>query len=781
MQTVPVTSSREGAPPARVPSRAQRRRRERSEPRASGLASSAPLAIHSALAPAGGCPPLREGFIRRPRLVQRLLDDQQASLVVLAAPPGYGKTSTLSEWAECDERAFAWATLEPADNDPERLLGTLAFAATQLHSSDRRFTAGSELASVGTIGLPSLIQALAGVPAGAVLVLDDVQLVHSRESLDLLARLACAMPAGAKLALASRTAPVLALARLRAQHELLALGVSELAMSSAEAGSLLAAAGHELPAGQLELAMRRTEGWPAALYLLALALREQPDTAVALERFCGDDELVSQYIREELLAQMPSEAVAFLTDTAILDELSAEICDAVLARKGSGLALRAVAAGNLLVAPLDRGHRRYRCHPLLREVLQAELSRSDCARPARLHRAAAAWLGEHGETKPALHHAAQGGDLTHVGRLLWAQVPRALSARRGAGLRRSLGRLSEEQIASVPELAISAAYGELCNGDLRRAAHWAELAGGARRSDPDLDAIPGFAAGLAVLEGAVSERGLEHISTTAARGYELAEEGSPWRPACCLLRGVSEHLSGERTQARAMLSEGASCGAVASPCIQGHCLAQLAVMAGEDQDWEAAADLLDRAGVALDRAGLREHPSSALILAASAWVGSQRGRADEAKRDLGQSLQMLAMLEDFIPWYEVETRVLLARTAIRLADVPLARTQLSRASRLARRAPEIVAFRAWFDEAWGKIDGLSVAALEGPSSLTMAELRILRFLPTHLSFREIGSRLHVSTNTVKSQVHAVYGKLDAASRSEAVEHASSLGLIDACI
>jgi LuxR family transcriptional regulator, maltose regulon positive regulatory protein len=781
MQTVPVTSSREGAPPARVPSRAQRRRRERSEPRASGLASSAPLAIHSVLAPDGGCPPMREGFIRRPRLVQQLIEDRHSSLVVLAAPPGYGKTSTLCEWAECDERVFAWATLEQADNDPECLLRTLALAIAQLHSGDRRFTVASELESVGTIGLPSLIQGLAGVPAGAVLVLDDAQLVHSRESLDVLARLACAMPSGAKLALASRTAPVLALARLRAQQELLVLGVSELAMSCEEAGSLLAAAGHELSTGRLELAMRRTEGWPAALSLLALALREQRDAAIALERFSGDDELVSQYVREELLDQMQSEALAFLTDTSILDELSAEICDAVLDRKGSGLALRAVAASNLLVAPLDRGHRRYRCHPLLREVLQAELSRSDCARPARLHQAAAGWLGEQGEIEPALRHAAKGGDLTHVGRLLWAQVPRALSARRGAGLRRSLSRLTEEQIASVPTLAISAAYGELCSGDLRRATHWAELVHGARRCDPDLDAIPGFAAGLAVLQGAVSEGGLEQISATATRGYELADAGSPWRPACCLLRGVAEHLSGKRTQARAMLSEGASCGAVASPCIQAHCLAQLGVMAAEDHDWEAAADLLERAGVALERAGLCEHPSSALILAASAWVASQRGRADEAKRDLGQALQMLAMLEDFIPWYEVETRVLLARTAIRLADVPLARTQLSRASRLARRTPEIVVFRAWFDEAWGKIDGLSVAALEGPSSLTMAELRILRFLPTHLSFREIGSRLHVSTNTVKSQVHAVYGKLDAASRSEAVEHASSLGLIDACI
>jgi LuxR family maltose regulon positive regulatory protein len=230
-----------------------------------------------------------------------------------------------------------------------------------------------------------------------------------------------------------------------------------------------------------------------------------------------------------------------------------------------------------------------------------------------------------------------------------------------------------------------------------------------------------------------------------------------------------------------MLSEGARSGAVASPGIQSHCLSQLALLSAEDQDWEAAADLVARSSAALERAGLCDQPTSALVWAVSSWVCSQRGRADEAKRDLGRSLGMLEMLHEFIPWYEIETRVVSVRTAIRLADVALGRAQLSQASRLARRTPDVTVFHSWFDEAWDKLDGLSAAALGGPSSLTMAELRILRFLPTHLSFREIGGRLHVSTNTVKSQVHAVYRKLDAASRSEAVEHASTLGLIDVCI
>ncbi len=765
--------------PARVPKRSPRRRRGQPSRHASGAARS--LHAVGARDTAGECPPLHESFVRRPRLVRQLLEDESASVVLVAAPPGYGKTSTLADWGECDERQFAWITLRAGDNDREHLLASLAAATEQLQAPQRRFSVEHPPPGTAARVLPTLIDALAAPGAGAVLVLDDVEQLHSRDSLDVLAALAAAMPAGAKLALASRTVPALPLARLRAQRELFVLGVSELAMTTSEADTLLASAGVELAPDQLDLALEKTEGWPVGLYLMALALREETDTSAALMRFSGDDELVSQYIREELLGQMPEDALSLLMDTSILEELSPELCDAVLDRSGSGLALRAAASANLLVAPLDRGHKRYRCNPLLREVLQAELSRRDGAHAARLHLAAARWFGERGDVEQALHHACAGGDLASVGGLLWSRAPRALLQGTSSCLELALNSCSAEQTASAPTLALAAGHRSLLSGDLRRAAHWAQIAASAGGCDSEPDTIPGFASGLAVIEAAVGEHGLAHVSAAAGRGYELADESSPWRPASCLLRGIADRLTGDHVHAREMFDEGARRGALVSSGIQSHCLSQLAVLAAEEQDWESAADLVARAGEALRVARLEDQPTSALVLAVSAWICSQRGRADEAKRDLARSLHLLAALRDFIPWYEIETRVLIARTAIRLADVPLARTQLSQASRLARRTPDVVVFRAWFDDAWGKLDGLSAAALDGPSSLTMAELRILRFLPTHLSFREIGGRLHVSTNTVKSQVHAVYRKLDAASRSEAVEHASSLGLIDVCI
>jgi DNA-binding CsgD family transcriptional regulator len=64
-------------------------------------------------------------------------------------------------------------------------------------------------------------------------------------------------------------------------------------------------------------------------------------------------------------------------------------------------------------------------------------------------------------------------------------------------------------------------------------------------------------------------------------------------------------------------------------------------------------------------------------------------------------------------------------------------------------------------------------------SLSPAELRLLPLLATHLSFREIGERLYISRSTVKTEAASAYRKLLASSRSEAVEHAAELGLIEA--
>ena len=168
---------------------------------------------------------------------------------------------------------------------------------------------------------------------------------------------------------------------------------------------------------------------------------------------------------------------------------------------------------------------------------------------------------------------------------------------------------------------------------------------------------------------------------------------------------------------------------------------------------------------------------SAFALAAAAATSAHDGRSDEAKRDVRASLDLLTTQSDSIAWYGAEVRILLACARLWLADVVGARTLLAQASRLARRTRGAAVFEHWFNMCWSHMDTLAEATLAGPSALTIAELRVLRFLPSHLSFREIAARLGVSANTVKTQAHSVYRKLGAASRSEAVARAQDTGLL----
>ena len=74
---------------------------------------------------------------------------------------------------------------------------------------------------------------------------------------------------------------------------------------------------------------------------------------------------------------------------------------------------------------------------------------------------------------------------------------------------------------------------------------------------------------------------------------------------------------------------------------------------------------------------------------------------------------------------------------------------------------------------------MGAAGERNGAGLTRAELRLLPLLATHLSFREIGARLYVSRNTVKTQAISVYRKLGVSSRSDAIDHAARLGLVPA--
>ena len=665
---------------------------------------------------------------------------------MIVAPPGYGKSSLLSEWAEHDQRQFVW------------------LASDALESADVESTAGTILGHADDGG-------------AFVVVLDDAHLAPPEVVRGLLELLLDEMPAGAMVALSSRTEPPLPLGRLRARRDLIEVRVPDLEMVPAEASSLLRQAGLELDFSTVQALVRRTEGWPAGLYLAALSVDEQADVAGALSRLRGDDHHLAEYFRDEVLSMLSPDMTEFAVRTSVLDELSGGLCDAVLESRGSAVTLSRLEEATPLLRPLDPAHERYRWHGLFRDALGAELRRTAPELVRALHMRASAWHEAQGDTDQAIAHAVHARDLVRTGDLLWAGIVAYVTQGRNEIVQGWLASFSRDELGSHPPLALAAAHSFLAAGNAAEARHLAIAAAAAAERSRSARGRQSLRAGLAGIEAIVGRSGVGGMGEAAGRAYEIEPADSPWRPLCLFLRGTALHLTGDQAGAVRLLDEGADLSVATAPTVTTLCLAQAAMIAIDQQDWDTAAELTDRAGRVIEERGLAEYPLCALAFAASAATRAHHGRADEAKRDLRSGIDLLAVLGDFIPWYGAEARILLAHASLWLADVVGARTLLAEASRLARRTSGAVIFEHWFDAAWSYMDALAETSLAGPSSLTIAELRILRFLPSHRSFREIASQLGVSANTVKTQAHAVYRKLGAASRSEAVMRARDAGLL----
>ncbi|MFL5825290.1 MAG: AAA family ATPase [Thermoleophilaceae bacterium] len=703
--------------------------------------------------------------------MRRLIDARHATCAVVAGPPGYGKTTLLTQWDARDGRPFAWVTLDESHDDPAAMRAAIASALDALEpSGDGVVKALPRRHSTAGALLPRLAR-----HAPFVLVLDDAHVLQDPAAVEALRAVALHVPPGSQLALGSRTEPPLPIGRMRANRELVEVRARDLAMTTAEATALLRSAGVTSTPHERETLMRRTEGWPAGLYLAAVSLREQGDSAHAATRFRGDDVVVSDYMRDELLAPLQPSASDFLVQTSVLEELSGPACDLVLGRSDSAHVLQGLARRNVMLVPLDRNGGSYRCHGMFREMLRGELRRGSPAQVAELHRRASEWHELNGDTEAALRHAAAAGDTERAAGLLWESVPQHLSSGTTEVLAQRLRHFTEGEVRAHPALALTAAHLHAARGRFEAAQLWAQAA----RECGDAVAAPSVEAGFAAFDAMLAREGASTMAADAARAYDVAPDSSGWRSICCLLEGVGLHLSGEPGLARQRLEEGVRRGAASAPLLQSQCLAQLSLLAIERDDWDGGAALIARAAAQLDRHSLGGERSSAIVFAAAAAIRAQLGRTDDAQRDARQASRLMRSSMLFRPWYLVQAEVALARAALRLGDLADARRLLDEAVLRAGEAGDAPQLQASIAAVREGSESVSGSGGRGRSPLTAAELRILGFLPTHLSFREIAGRLYVSANTVKTQAHSVYRKLDASSRSEAVAHAAKLGLIDA--
>jgi LuxR family transcriptional regulator, maltose regulon positive regulatory protein len=725
-------------------------------------------------------PKLRAGLIDRAALLKRLRSPKTARVVSVTAPSGYGKTTLLAQWADVDPRPFAWISLEDRDNDPAAFLTYVAAAADGIEPVDARVfrAAASGSDAMWTTAIPRLTAALAAIGSPMVLVLDDVHELSNQDCLDTLEPIAKHLPEGSLLVLSGRADEGLPLARLRTAGRLLELGPAELALTDSQAKALLGAAGVMASEGEAHELNERTEGWVAGLYLAAL-FTEQGEGE--LSSFAGDDRFVADYFRSEQLSRLKPLEIEFLTRTAILDRMSGSLCDELLERTDSARRLEALEHSNLFVVPLDHHREWYRYHRLFRDMLRAELDRLEPELVPVLHGRAASWCERNGAAEGAIGHAASAGDVALLARLVSEFALPFYRSGRVVTVERWFRRFDEpELLRHYPAVAAFGAFLHALRGRPEDADRFAYALVHSTHDGPMPDGSSSPQPWAALVHALLCRQGVAQMETDARLALEELAPGSFWHPVALGVLAIAVLLQGDAERAEELLGEttqdAAGSGAIFTGVIAHSELALLAL--GRDDIEHADAELA-AARALLENQPIEEYLASAIYLAAAARSALAKGQAATARSLLVRAMRMRPQLSHAIPWFGVQTRLELARAHMMLGDVDGARTLFREASDVISQRPDLGTLRTQAAELKERLANVTSFGDGWASTLTAAELRLLPLLTTHLSFREIAERLFVSRNTVKSQAISVYRKLDASSRSEAIERAVELGLVDA--
>ncbi len=700
----------------------------------------------------------------------------------MVAPAGYGKTTLLAQWAECKRPRLAWVSADNRDNDLAVLLSYLAVAIDRVERIDPAVFRALASPGQAVSAVPQLASAIASLRRPIALALDHAEAISNPECLDAIAELALSMTAGSQFAIASRSNLELRAARLRAQGGIAEISAEDLAMGRPEASALLAAAGVDLEGGGIEEIMRRTEGWPAGLYLAALAMKAGSPGTDAGFSFTGDDHYMGDYLRYEFLDRVSRAEVTFLTRTSILERMSGPLCDATLGKKGSTRVLEQLESRNLLVIPLDRRRDWYRYHQLFRELLYAELQRREPDVIPKLHSRAAEWYEANAMPEAAIEHGQAAGDANLVARLVLNNMQPVWAGGRVDTALRWIDWLEDK--TWVEHYSAIAVHGALIFALLGQPGGAERWAGAAERSAdehsssaevlPDGNTLPGT---LAYLRALLCRHGVGEMRHDAQIALPGLSPASPYRATMLHTEGVSYLLEGDPDRAEPILAHAVDVAMSAGTLpVVAMVLAERGLAAIEREDWRSAEALAEQALTIVEDGHFDHYWTSALVYAWGARMAAHRGDITRARQYVGRAARLRPLLTYALPVVSAQTLLELARTYIALGDSSGAQTVLRQAQDIFQQRPDLGVLPEQAATMRATL-GTITSGASGASSLTTAELRLLPLLPTHLTLSEISQRLFVSRNTVKTQVTAIYRKFGVSTRSEAIGRMHELGLL----
>lgn len=401
--------------------------------------------------------------VLRPRLISWLENQLDKRLILVSAPPGYGKTTLLVDFLSVSPMPSAWVQLDEADSDPNVFLSCILESIFRLfretkndigHATKNLLESSNINVSPQQI-LKVLLNELSDLPPiNYLLILEDFHFIASPVVYQLIDSLLDNGPANLHVIISTRIDPPITLARLRVHGRLAELRANQLSFNEEEIISFVNQSIPGLSEDSLSMLAEKTEGWPAALQIVRSSLLGQD--VESADRFIsglsGSHRYIFEYLAEEVFRRQSRKRKIFLMNTSILTQMDAATCNALPDISNAQKTLTQLEQENLFLSSLDINRNWYRYHHLFQEFLLSKLQQEHPEEISLLHKLAGNHYENLGELETAFSHYVDAKEWEAASRVIQYFAPEYVEKGRIEVLNHYLSQLPDSVLQNHPEL-----------------------------------------------------------------------------------------------------------------------------------------------------------------------------------------------------------------------------------------------------------------------------------------------------------------------------------------
>ncbi len=756
-------------------------------------------------------PQLPDSVIARESLLK---DCDWASMILVSAQAGSGKSTAVSAWLSEQSKAYCWFSLDDWDNDLMQFFAGLIAGIKTIDAlaSEALRQLFDAFQSIGfDVFLRALINQLHAIKFPYILILDDYHVIRNDQINQVMRTILEHFPPSMQLVLITREDPPFPLAKMRAAKKMFELRTSQLRFTEEEVRVFFAQQPHiSLEKEQIQHLINRTEGWIAGLQMTALSMEGIDDIGGFVEALSGSHYYIMDYLMEEVLERQMPEIKEFLLKTSILEFFSDELSDAVvqLETGSSNAIIERLVKTNSFIISTESSHKWFRYHHLFRDLLIKRLEQQSKRALESLHHRAGLWFKINGFEPQAIHHLLKANALEEAAALIeckWAEMDMQLQSASWLDMAR---RLPATILERSPVLTMGYGWALLDKGDVKTCTEWFDKALSLynlvqtddRPEDiiindrTQFDLLPAtIASAYSYIAAATGD--VEGVFSHTRYALELLP-GDQYvkRGVVNMLLGFAHWENGDLHEAESVIVGSLkNIKKAANPLMENSYYMVLGELYIQQGDLSKAQAIFEQTISRLVKENLVTIllPSLYLGLAKIAFLQSDNRQAYALLEESKAHGQRFAIMDWKYKYY-----LLLARIYCHegLYDLALGCINESKTYYHINPIPEDVSI----DEVEKQIEAaahhqtsrlLSIKDENEPAfarehvnqslsePLTVRELEVLALIASGLSNQEICNTLFLALSTVKGYVQNIFGKLEVKRRTQAAAKAKELGLV----